>query len=105
MTTEYHVKLIQDGDTQTLSIPHELNLSTSEVVIRQEAGKLIIEPYERKSLLKILANLEDLEVDIGDLDESLLPLHTFFFMYRTLVRLSLLNKLGLIKLDPAKLRM
>jgi antitoxin VapB len=74
MTTEYHVKLIQDGDTQTLSIPQELNLSTSEVVIRQEEGKLIIERYERKSLLKILANLEDLEVDIGDLDESLLPL-------------------------------
>lgn len=74
MTTEYHVKLIQDGDTQTLSIPQELNLSTSEVVIRQEEGKLIIEPYEKKSLLKILANLEDLEEDLGDIDESLLPL-------------------------------
>ncbi|MEL6930753.1 MAG: AbrB/MazE/SpoVT family DNA-binding domain-containing protein [Cyanobacteria bacterium J06600_6] len=74
MTAEYHVKLIQDGNTQTLSIPQELNLSTSEVVIRQEEGKLIIEPYEKKSLLKVLANLEDLEEDFGDLDEGLLPL-------------------------------
>ncbi|MFM2313380.1 MAG: hypothetical protein RLZZ04_2656 [Cyanobacteriota bacterium] len=74
MTTEYHVKLIQDGNTQTLSIPQELNLSTSEVVIRQEEGKLIIEPYEKKSLLEVLANLEDLEEDLGDLDEGLLPL-------------------------------
>lgn len=74
MTTEYHVKLIQDGNTQTISIPQELNLSTSEVVIRQEEGKLIIEPYEKKSLLKVLANLEDLEEDFGDLDEGLLPL-------------------------------
>ena len=74
MTTEYHVKLIKDGNTQTLSIPQELNLSTSEVVIRQEEGKLIIEPYEKKSLLEVLANLEDLEEDIGDLDEGLLPL-------------------------------
>lgn len=74
MTAEYHVKLIQDGNTQTLSIPQELNLSTSEVVIRQEEGKLIIEPYKKKSLLKVLANLEDLEEDLGDLDEGLLPL-------------------------------
>ena len=74
MTAEYHVKLIQDGNTQTLSIPQELNLSALEVVIRQEEGKLIIEPYEKKSLLKVLANLEDLKEDIGDLDEGLLPL-------------------------------
>ncbi|MEM8723679.1 MAG: AbrB/MazE/SpoVT family DNA-binding domain-containing protein [Cyanobacteria bacterium P01_G01_bin.39] len=74
MTAEYHVKLIQDGNTQTLSIPQELNLSTSEVVIRQEEGKLIIEPYEKKSLLKVLANLDNLDEDFGDLDEGLLPL-------------------------------
>ena len=74
MTTEYHVKLIQDGNTQTLPIPQELNLSTSEVTIRKEAGKLIIEPYKKKSLLEVLATLEDSEEDIDLSDEDLLPL-------------------------------
>jgi len=51
MSIEYHVKLIQEGNIQTLPIPKELTLSTSEVIIRQEEGKLIIEPYRKKSLL------------------------------------------------------
>ncbi|MBE9047685.1 AbrB/MazE/SpoVT family DNA-binding domain-containing protein [Pleurocapsales cyanobacterium LEGE 10410] len=79
MTAEYHVKLTQDGNTQSLSIPQELSLSTSEVIIRQEEEKLIIEPYKKKSLLKVLANLEDLEEDIGDVDKGLLPLDDIEF--------------------------
>ncbi|MDJ0744754.1 MAG: hypothetical protein QNJ32_15520 [Xenococcaceae cyanobacterium MO_167.B27] len=74
MTAEYHVKIIQDGNTQTLPIPQELNLSTSEVTIRKEEGKLIIEPYQKKSLLEVLATLEDSEEDIDVSDEDLLPL-------------------------------
>ena len=74
MTNEYHVKLIQDGNTQTLPIPQELNLLTSEVIIRKEAGKLIIEPYKKQSLLEVLATLEDSEEDIDLSDEDLLPL-------------------------------
>jgi antitoxin VapB len=74
MSVEYHVKLIQDGNTQTLSIPQEIALSTSEVIIRQEEGKLIIEPYQKRSLLEVLATLEDSEEDININDEDLLPL-------------------------------
>lgn len=74
MTAEYHVKLTQKGNTQSLAIPPELSLLTSEVIIRQVEGKLIIEPYEKKSLLKILATLDELEEDIDELEEDLLPL-------------------------------
>ncbi|MBE9035588.1 antitoxin [aff. Roholtiella sp. LEGE 12411] len=74
MTTEYRVKLIQQGNIQTLSIPEELTLSTSEVIIRQEDGKLIIEPYKKKSLLEVFANLDDIDEDFPDVDEGLLPL-------------------------------
>jgi len=73
MGAEYHVKLIQLGNTQTLFIPPEIALSTSEVIIRQE-GKLIIEPYQKRSLLEVLATLEDSEEDINVSDEDLLPL-------------------------------
>ena len=74
MTTEYHVKIVKEGNTQTLAIPQELNLSTSEVIIRKEEGKLIIEPYQKKSLLEVLATLEDSEEDIHLSNEDLLPL-------------------------------
>ena len=74
MNTEYHVKIIKKGNSQTLSIPLELSLSTSEVTIRKEADKLIIEPYQKKSLLEVLATLEDSDEDINLDDEDLLPL-------------------------------
>ena len=74
MSTKYHVKLIQQGNIQTLPIPQELTLSTSEVLIRQEDGKLIIEPYQKKSLLEVFANLDDIDEEFPDVDEGLLPL-------------------------------
>ncbi|MEA5516835.1 AbrB/MazE/SpoVT family DNA-binding domain-containing protein [Nodularia sp. UHCC 0506] len=74
MSTEYHIKLIQTGKTQSLTIPQELNLSTTEVIIRQENGKLIIEPYKKKSLLEIFATLDDIEEEFPNVDEGLLPL-------------------------------
>jgi antitoxin VapB len=74
MSTEYHVKLIQQDNIQTLPIPQELTLSTSEVIIRQEGGKLIIEPYKKKSLLEVFANLDDIDEEFPDVDEKLLPL-------------------------------
>jgi antitoxin VapB len=73
MKTKYHVKLIQQGNTQTLTIPAELNLKTLQVIIRQEDGKLIIEPDQKKSLLKVLSTLEPLDEDFPDIDLCLLP--------------------------------
>jgi antitoxin VapB len=71
MKTKYHVKLTHQGNTQTLTIPEALNLPTSQVIIRQEGGKLIIEPYNKKSLLEVLSNLEPLDEDFPDIDEGL----------------------------------
>ena len=74
MTNTYKVKLIQKGNTQSLTLPEELNFSTTEVTIRQEDDKLIIEPFKKKSLLEVFATLEDIEEDFPDVDEGLLPL-------------------------------
>ena len=74
MTNTYKVKLIKKGNTQSLTLPEELNLSTTEVTIRQEDDKLIIEPFQKKSLLEVFATLEDIEEDFPDVDEGLLPL-------------------------------
>ena len=74
MLKEYHVKLIQQGNIQTLLIPIELKITTSSVIIHQEDDKLIIEPLRQKSLLKVLSTLEPLDEDFPDIDEGLLPL-------------------------------
>ena len=74
MPIEYRVKLIQQDNIQTLPIPQELTLSTSEVVIRLEEGKLIVEPYKKKTLLETFANLDDIDEEFPDVDEGLLPL-------------------------------
>jgi len=74
MTTTYKVKLIQKGNFQTILLPQELNLSTTEITIRQEDDKLIIEPLKQKSLLEVFATLDDIEEDFADVDQGLLPL-------------------------------
>lgn len=75
MKTTYKIKLIQQGNTQSITLPEELNLATTEVTIRQEGEKLIIEPSQEKSLLQTLATLEDIEEDFKNVDEGLLPLN------------------------------
>lgn len=72
---EYHVKLIQQGNQQTLPIPTELTLDTPFVIIRQENNKLIIKPSSKKSLIEVLSTLEPLDEDFPDIDEGLLPLN------------------------------
>ncbi|EAZ89128.1 antitoxin [Crocosphaera chwakensis] len=79
MNTEYHVKLIQQGNRQTVPIPQELKLPTTEVIIREDNGKLIIEPYQKKSLLEVLSTLEPLEEEFPDIDQGLLPLDDINF--------------------------
>jgi antitoxin VapB len=68
MKTKYHVKLINQGNTQTLTIPTALNMATSQVIIRAEDGKLIIEPDRQKSLLEVLSTLEPLAEEFPDID-------------------------------------
>jgi antitoxin VapB len=74
MIKEYRIKLIQQGNLQSLPIPTELNISTPFVTLRQENDRLIIEPCSKKSLIEVLSNLEPLEEDLPDVDQGLLPL-------------------------------
>jgi antitoxin VapB len=74
MNTEYRTQLVRDGNRQTLQIPQELFLLTKEVSIRKEGDKLIVEPYLQKTLLEILATLDDIDEEFPNIDEGLLPL-------------------------------
>ncbi|TYQ25649.1 AbrB/MazE/SpoVT family DNA-binding domain-containing protein [Pseudanabaena sp. UWO310] len=57
------------GRYQTLNIPHAFEMSSNDVVIRRDGERLIIEPFKKRSLLKLLATLED--EDLPNVDEGL----------------------------------
>ena len=74
MNAEYRTQLTREGNYQILQLPQELFLLTKDVSIRKEGEKLIIEPYRQKTLLEILATLEDINEEFPNVDEGLLPL-------------------------------
>lgn len=47
----------------TLNIPHALEMPSNDVVIRRDGERLIIEPFKKRSLLELLATLEDIDED------------------------------------------
>ena len=74
MQAERHVKLFKNGRNQALRIPREYELPGDEAVIRKEGTKLIIEPVQHRSLLKVIAGWQPLPDDFPDVDAELLPL-------------------------------
>jgi antitoxin VapB len=74
MPNSCHVYLLRDGQHQVLTIPDEFALSSTEVLLRKEGNRLIIEPISSDSLLSLLATLEDIPENFPDIDEGLLPL-------------------------------
>ncbi len=74
MPNSCHVYLLRDGQHQVLNIPDEFALSSTEVLLRKEGNRLIIEPIPSGSLLSLLATLEDIAENFPNVDEGLLPL-------------------------------
>ena len=74
MQNSCHVSLLSSGQEQVLTIPHEFTLAGTEVLLRKEGNRLIIEPIAPRSLLALLATLPDITDDFADMDEGLLPL-------------------------------
>ncbi|MBE9141362.1 AbrB/MazE/SpoVT family DNA-binding domain-containing protein [Nodosilinea sp. LEGE 07088] len=64
-----HVSLTIQGQDQVLTIPPEFAITGTEVVLRKDGERLIIEPILPSSLLALLTTLSDLEEDFPDIDE------------------------------------
>jgi antitoxin VapB len=72
MGEERHVRLFRNGRSQAVRIPREFELPGDEAVIRQEEGRLILEPVRKKSvknLLKLLQSWEPIEEKIGEIPD------------------------------------
>jgi antitoxin VapB len=74
MQNSRHVSLLTSGQDQVLTIPHEFALSGTEVLLRKEGHRLIIEPIPPSSLLSLLTTLQDITDNFPNIDEGLLPL-------------------------------
>lgn len=74
MQTSRQVFLISNGQDQVLTIPQEFALSGTEVLLRKEGQRLIIEPIPPSSLLSLLATLPDISDTFPSVNEKLLPL-------------------------------
>ncbi|HVP85243.1 MAG TPA: antitoxin [Rhizomicrobium sp.] len=69
MGYERHVRLFRNGRNQAVRIPREFELPGDDAIMRKEGDKLIIEPAPRKSLLALLATLEPIEEDFGEIED------------------------------------
>lgn len=74
MQNSLHISLSTDGQDQVLTIPHEFALSGTEVLLRKEGQRLIIEPIASSSLLSLLTTLPEIIDRFPAIDEALLPL-------------------------------
>ena len=74
MRNSCHISLLTSGKDQVLTIPHEFTLSGTEVLLRKEGDRLVIEPIPVNSLLAVLSTLQDIPDDFPDIDKGLLPL-------------------------------
>jgi antitoxin VapB len=74
MQNSRQVSLLTSGQDQVLTIPHELALSGTEVLLRKEGHRLIIEPISSNPLLSLLTTLPNITDDFPDTDEGLLSL-------------------------------
>lgn len=69
MGYERHVRLFRNGRNQAVRIPREFELPGEDAIMRKEGDKLIIEPAPRKSLLALLATLQPIEEDFGEIED------------------------------------
>jgi antitoxin VapB len=70
MAIERRARIFRNGRNQAVRIPREFELPGEEVIVRREAGRLIIEPAAPGSLIALLETLEPI-------DDPLEPLPDF----------------------------
>jgi antitoxin VapB len=68
------VRIFRNGRNQAIRIPVEFELPGNEAILHREGDRLILEPVRKKSLLRLLEELEPLDEQFPDVDEGLLPL-------------------------------
>ncbi len=68
-------KLFRNNKSQAVRIPADFAFPGDRVMINRDGDRLIIEPFQRKDLLEVLAGLDPLEPEdlFPDVDDTLMP--------------------------------
>jgi antitoxin VapB len=69
VTAERKVKLFKNGRNQAVRIPREFELPGEDAIMRQENGRLVIEPAAPQSLLALLKTLEPIDEDFSPIPD------------------------------------
>ncbi len=69
MSAERVIKLFRNGRNQAVRIPREFELPGTDVIIRKEGPRLILEPTPKKSLLELLRSWEPIEEEFPEIEE------------------------------------
>jgi antitoxin VapB len=75
MSAARHVKLFRNGRSQAVRIPREFELPGTDVIIRKEGQRVVLEPAPtgpNARLLALLATLTPIDEEIGPIED--LPL-------------------------------
>ena len=59
--TERHASLFRNGRNQAVRIPREFEMEGTEVLMRKEGDRLILEPIRKNRLLDLLASWQPLD--------------------------------------------
>lgn len=70
MHTERLVRFFRNGRNQAVRIPREFEMPGEEAILRKDGDRLIIEPVQRTSLLRLLASWEPLDEDLAVIDDA-----------------------------------
>jgi antitoxin VapB len=63
------VSLFRNGRSQAVRIPRGMEFTGTQVVMRKEGNRVIIEPTEPKDLIAWLKTLEPLDEDFPEIDD------------------------------------
>lgn len=69
MSEARQVKLFRNGRNQAVRIPREFELPGEDAVMRREGSRLILEPSAPRTLLDVLATLDDLDEDFPPIED------------------------------------
>jgi antitoxin VapB len=66
--TERHASLFRNGRNQAVRIPREFEMEGTEVLMRKEGDRLILEPIRKNRLLDLLGSWEPLDEGLPEVE-------------------------------------
>ena len=67
--TERHASLFRNGRNQAVRIPREFEMEGTEVLMRKEGDRLILEPLRKNRLLDLLSSWQPLDEGLPEVED------------------------------------